>query len=184
MDHIIAHFTRLRRHARETDAEMPPRVSIITLKLCLAIERLADSTRQRVSRYIIHDHGKGRTGSQYKGEHGVDMIGNHRVIGKAIKALKDRGLDDKSSSEEEERRKRKKGCMVEASGAAARPSHSASGSTKALCFLCVVRGHRGSTRQVGGAGILARGAPKLCKDRARYDEERDQLDLTYRSGSP
>lgn len=71
-DRITAYLTRLRRYARQTDDEMSPPVFIIKPELRLTIEQLAVSTRQRVSRYIIHDHG--RKGSQYKGEHGLDML--------------------------------------------------------------------------------------------------------------
>lgn len=123
---------------------MPPRISIITPEFRLTIEQPADSTYQRVSRYIIQDHEKGGTGSQYKGEHGIDMLGKHSTTGKAIKALTENMPDDKSSSEEEGRHKCKKGRRGSTSSNASRPHSSSSGATKAPCFLCDTRGHRSS----------------------------------------
>lgn len=52
----------------------------------MALDQLEGSTRQRVSCYIIPYHERGRTGS-HKGEQGVDMLGIHSSIGKAIKGL-------------------------------------------------------------------------------------------------
>lgn len=93
-DHITAHFTRLRRHARQTDTEMTLQVSIIMPELRLTIEQVADSTHQRVSRYIINDHEESQTGSQYKGERGLDMLGKHIIMSKVIKALTEKISDD------------------------------------------------------------------------------------------
>lgn len=61
---MTSHFTHLRRHARQTDADIPHCVSAIKPELRLNMEQLADFTRQRVSRYIIQDNKKGRIGSQ------------------------------------------------------------------------------------------------------------------------
>lgn len=58
-----------------------------------------------MSRYIIPDHEKGRTDSNYTGENGVDMLGKHKVLGKAIKAFDEKTTDDKLSSIDGERRK-------------------------------------------------------------------------------
>lgn len=143
-DDITAHFTRLRPHARQTDTDIPRRVLVIMLELRLKVEQFADSTRQQVSHYIIYDHEKGHTGSQYKGEHGVGMLGKHSAMGKAIKALTKKVQDEKSSSEEDGRRKRKKGrCGFTSSNASRHPS-SSSGATKDTCSLCGARGHRSS----------------------------------------
>lgn len=68
-DHIKSYLTRLRRHARKIDAQIPPRVSVITQELRFTVDQLADSTLQRVSRYIIHEDEKGCTGSFYRDEH-------------------------------------------------------------------------------------------------------------------
>lgn len=86
---------------------MPTNISIVTPELRMTIDQLAESTRQQVSRYIIPDHEKGHTGSRYKAESGIDMLGKHSALGKSIKALGDIPADDKSSSDESRRRRKK-----------------------------------------------------------------------------
>lgn len=106
-DHLSAHFARLRRYALQLDKDLPPRVSVITPKLQLTLDQLSESTRQRVSQHIVPENEKGRTGSRYKGESRVDMLGKHSALGKAIKALNDsRFAEDSASSDEELKTKR------------------------------------------------------------------------------
>lgn len=75
--------------------------------------------------------------SQQKGEHSVNIVGDRSLLRNAIKALMDQVPDDNSSSEEEERRNRSKEHRAAESCAVVRTSSSASGATKAPCFLCV-----------------------------------------------
>lgn len=70
----------------------------------MTINQLTETTRQLVSRYIIHDHEKGRTSSYYKGKHGIEMLGKHSALEKAIKALVEKLPDEKSSSNEDPRK--------------------------------------------------------------------------------
>lgn len=65
-EHIMAQFTRPPKFALKTDLEMPPRVVVVILDFRVALDHLAQSTRQGVSSYIIPDQKRGRTGSQYK----------------------------------------------------------------------------------------------------------------------
>lgn len=58
-DHLTAYVTRFRRCVMRKEAELPPRLSTITQELRLALNQLHESTRQRVSRYIILDHERG-----------------------------------------------------------------------------------------------------------------------------
>lgn len=143
-DHITAHFTHLRRYARKIDAQLSPCVSLITHKLRLTIDQLSDSTSQRVRRYIIPDHEKGRTGSWYNGKHGIYMFGKHSALGKAIKALTEKATGDKSSSKEEVRRKRKKTRRASISINASKQLSLSSGVARAPCFLCGAHGNLSS----------------------------------------
>lgn len=70
-----------------------PRLDVITPELRLAINQLAESTRKRVSRYIIPNDKRGHTGSLYRGEHGLDILGKHNALGKDIKVLRDKQID-------------------------------------------------------------------------------------------
>lgn len=101
-DKITAHFTRMSKCALRTDSEQPPRVSVVTSKLRMVLKQLVESTWKRVSRYIIPDNERMHTGSHYKEEQGMDMLGKHKALVKAIKALTDKVPDDKSYSHEEE----------------------------------------------------------------------------------
>lgn len=107
-DHIDTHFTRLRCYARNIDAEVPPRISVITAELHLTSDQSADSNSQRVIRYIIPDHENGRIGCLYRGRHRADMLRKYSALVKAIKALTEKLRDDNSSSEEDGRSNREK----------------------------------------------------------------------------
>lgn len=106
-DHVTAYFTRFRYFVMRRDAEFPPRLSTITRELLLALSQLHETTRQRVSRYIIPDNERGPTGSHYRGENEVDLLGKHTVLDKAIKEL-EKTTDDRSSSHEDGKCKRKR----------------------------------------------------------------------------
>lgn len=147
-DHVTADFTRLSTYSLKNDTELPPRIDIITPELRLALNKLAESTRQRVSSYIIPDHERGRTGSLYRGEHSLHMLGKHSALGEAIKELGDKPIDDRSSSGEDFKRKRKKPKRGSSSGGPTRPSGSTNNYARAPFFLRCQRGHRSSDCKV------------------------------------
>lgn len=115
-DHVTAQFTRLRTFESKTDSELRTRINTITSEPRLELNQLAETTRQRVSRYIIPDHGRGRSGSLYRSEHGMAMLGKNAILGKAIKALGEKQIDERSSSGEEDKRKRKQYIRSSTSG--------------------------------------------------------------------
>lgn len=98
--HVTAHFTRLRTHALKNDTELRPRLDVITPELRLALNKMGESTRQLVNRYVVLDQERGRTGSLYRGEQGIDMLEKHNALGKAIKDLGEKPIDERSSSGE------------------------------------------------------------------------------------
>lgn len=112
----------------KNETELPPRLDVVTSELRLALQKLAEPTRQRVSWYNIPDHKRGRKGPLYRGEQGMYMLRKHGALGKATKALDDKQIDERSSSGEEDKRKRKKAKRGSASGSSILPSNSASNS--------------------------------------------------------
>lgn len=61
-DHVIAPFTRLCPCGLKIEFELPPKTNFITPELRLALNRLSEATRQRVSRYTIPYQEHCRTG--------------------------------------------------------------------------------------------------------------------------
>lgn len=141
-DDITAHFTRLRKIALKTDSELLPHVSVITPELRMALDQLAESTRQSVTQYIIPDRERGRAGSHYKADQVIDMLDKQNNLGKAINAIGDKSPDDKSSSKEKGQHRCKKANPSSSSAGSTRTPSSSGGSSNAQCFLCCVRGHR------------------------------------------
>lgn len=88
----------------------------------MALGQLPNSTRHTVSRYIIPNHERSRTGSHYKREQGIDMLCKHSGICKVIKALAEKQLDEKLSSVEDDlRRGEKRKCSTTSSGSTTQP---------------------------------------------------------------
>lgn len=50
------------------------------MKLRFALSQLAESKRQRVSRYVMPYHERGCTRSIYCGEHRIDVLGKHNAL--------------------------------------------------------------------------------------------------------
>lgn len=73
---------------------------MITPELRLALKQMAESTRQRVSRYIILHHERGRKGSQYRCQTGVDILVKQKGLSKPIKALNEKPVEEHSLSNE------------------------------------------------------------------------------------
>lgn len=144
----------------------------------MTLNQLHRSTRQRISQYVVPEHEKGRTGSRYKGDYGIDMLCKHISLGKAIKAISDKTIVEESPSSEEEvrhsKRKRKRGNSGGGNGGGGNgggggggnnnangggggnnvgggggcSSNNGGGPLKSPCFLCGVRGHRSTTCKV------------------------------------
>lgn len=72
--HVTAHFARLRKCTLKNDSELPTPLDVITTELRLTVNQVVESTRQRVSRYMIPDHERGRTGSLYRGDHVTCLV--------------------------------------------------------------------------------------------------------------
>lgn len=61
----------------------------------MGLDQQAEYSRQIVSRYIIPDHGRGRTGFHYKGEQVKYMLSKHNALGMAMKGFTGKVPDDK-----------------------------------------------------------------------------------------
>lgn len=93
--------------------------------------------RQHVARHIKPDSCRGRTRLRFTGELGHDLTGNHFSIGKVMRNVTDRGIDEKSSSDDDEPQKRKR---VRKSPSSRTPQPSST-PTPAPCFLCGQKGY-------------------------------------------
>lgn len=74
----------------------------------------------------------------------MDMLSKQKFLRKAMKALADKSPDGRSSSDKEEKCRGKKAKRSSSSSGSNKTPSAFSGSTKAKCFLCGVRGHRSS----------------------------------------
>lgn len=74
----------------------------------MTLDELLESTRQRVSRFIIPDHERDRTWSSYRGVNGMDIMDKHLSLKKALKSLKEKLLEERDSSDDDESHRRKR----------------------------------------------------------------------------
>lgn len=68
----------------------------------MTLEQLTTSTLQLLRRHIVLDHERSRTGSNYHGENGLDMMGKHYSPGIYVKGLTEIPLEVRDTLDDED----------------------------------------------------------------------------------
>lgn len=105
----------------------------------MTIDQLIECTRPHNSCFIVQDHERGRTGSNYRCENGISMIGKHFLFGKTVKCLQEKALKHSTPSDDDESHRYK--CSSGAENAS-RNAFSGGSTFLESCSLWVHSGHQ------------------------------------------